>query len=92
VPLSRPIKPSKVSVYLDAETWDAFKAAGYTDEQLAEDTGQIGPVVFAYMRAQAAADGVLVDVTPLARRANLHLQVLSKQRLPTTPYFCAKYT
>ena len=67
-PCLKNTKSSKVSGYLDAQTWDALRAAGYTDEQLAEDTGQIGPVIFAYTRAQAIADGVLVDVTALARR------------------------
>ena len=71
--MSKPTRPSKVSGYLDVETWDALKAAGYTDEQLSEDTGQIGPVVFAYTRSQAIADGMLVDVTHLARVAGFTL-------------------
>jgi hypothetical protein len=61
-------KPSKSGKYLDADTWDAMKAAGFTEAELEQDQPE-GPVIFAYTRKQAIEDGVLIDVTPLARRA-----------------------
>jgi hypothetical protein len=38
-------------------------------KQNADSTAGFGPVVFSYSRAQALADGVLVDVTEMAREA-----------------------
>jgi hypothetical protein len=55
-------KPSLSGKMLDAETWDAFKASGFTeDELLAEQP--FGPIISSYSRAQAIEDGVLVDLT-----------------------------
>jgi len=54
-------KPSKSGALLDAETWDALKASGYTeDELLAEQP--FGPIICSYTRAQAIEDGMLVDL------------------------------
>ncbi|MCE5280316.1 MAG: DUF6573 family protein [Planctomycetaceae bacterium] len=64
----KPIKPSKSGHLLDAETWDALRKAGVPEDQLSAEQ-PFGPVIFAYTRAQAIEDGVLVDVTALARRA-----------------------
>jgi len=64
---STPATPSKSGKFLDTETWDAMKAAGFTDDELHDDQ-PLGPIIFAYTRKQAIEDGVLVDVTSLARR------------------------
>ncbi len=55
-------KPSSNGKFLDQETWEALKAAGYTDEQLYADQ-PFGPIIFSYTRKQAIDDGVLVDLT-----------------------------
>ena len=58
-------KPSPSGKMLDAETWDALKASGFTeDELLAEQP--FGPIISSYTRQQAIEDGVLVDLTPAA--------------------------
>jgi hypothetical protein len=48
--------------YLDTETWEAMKAAGFTEEELLKDQ-PFGPMIASYTRADAIADGVLVDLT-----------------------------
>jgi len=70
--MSEPIKPSKSGKYLDAETWDALRKAGVPEEELAADQ-PFGPIIFSYSRAQAIEDGVLVDVTSLAKRLGFKL-------------------
>jgi hypothetical protein len=55
-------QPSASGKFLDEATWQALKAAGFTDEQLYADQ-PFGPIVAAYTRKQAIADGVLVDMT-----------------------------
>ena len=47
--------------FLDKDTWDAMKAAGYTEEELQADQ-PLGPIIFSYTRKQAIEDGVLVDL------------------------------
>jgi hypothetical protein len=54
--------PSPSGKHLDTATWDALKAAGFTEEELQTDQA-FGPMVFSYTRAQAIEDGVLVDLT-----------------------------
>lgn len=54
-------KPSKSGNYLNVDTWDAMKAAGFTEAELEQDQPE-GPVVFSYTRRQAIEDGVLVDL------------------------------
>jgi hypothetical protein len=71
--------PSPAGKYLDTETWDALKAAGFTEEQLQADQ-PFGPMIFSYTRAQAIADGVLVDLcqpstADLIRDAGFRLHV-----------------
>ena len=56
------IQPSKSGKYLTTEEWDAFKAAGVTEEELQADQ-PFGPMISCYTRAQAIEDGVLVDLT-----------------------------
>jgi hypothetical protein len=58
--------------FLDSETWEAMKAAGYTEAELQADQ-PLGPIIFSYSRKQAIEDGVLVDVTELARMEGLRL-------------------
>ena len=48
--------------FLDKDTWDAMKAAGFSEEELQADQ-PFGPILFSYTRAQAIEDGVLVDLT-----------------------------
>jgi hypothetical protein len=72
---TNPVQPSKSGKYLDSETWDALKKVGVTEEELQEDQ-PFGPMVFSYTRAQAIADGTLVDVTPLARRAGFTIHTV----------------
>lgn len=55
-------KPSKSGKFLDVETWEAMKEAGYSEAELYEDH-PFGPIIHAYTRQQAIADGVLVDLT-----------------------------
>lgn len=64
--------PSVSGKLLDAETWDALKASGYTEDELLADQ-PFGPIIFSYTRAQAIEDGVLVDLTgePSADAAKL---------------------
>jgi len=57
-------KPSPSGKMLDAETWDAFKASGYTEEELLAEQ-PFGPIIFSYTRQMAIADGVLVDLTKM---------------------------
>ena len=52
--------------FLDAETWDTLAAAGFSESELQADQ-PFGPIIFSYTRAQAIADGVLVDVSEAAR-------------------------
>jgi len=59
--------PSTSGKFLDSETWDAMKAAGFSESELENDQ-PVGPMIFSYTRAQAIEDGALVDVTPLARQ------------------------
>ena len=54
--------PSRSGSFLSSETWDALKASGFTENELQADQ-PFGPVIFAYTRAQAIEDGVLVDLT-----------------------------
>ena len=56
------IKPSKSGKLLDAETWDALRKAGVPEAELEADQ-PFGPVIFSYTRADAIADGLLVDLT-----------------------------
>jgi hypothetical protein len=53
--------------FLDKDTWDALKAVGYSEQELQTDQ-PFGPVIFSYTRKQAIEDGVLIDVTELARQ------------------------
>jgi hypothetical protein len=57
---------------LDKDTWDALKAVGYSEQELQTDQ-PFGPVIFSYTRKQAIEDGVLVDVTALAREEGFRL-------------------
>jgi hypothetical protein len=52
----------KSGEYLDQATWDALKAAGFSDAELYEDQ-PFGPVIHRYTRKQAIEDGVLVDLS-----------------------------
>lgn len=54
--------PSVSGKYLTVETWDALKAAGFTEADLQADQ-PMGPIIFSYTRAQAIEDGVLVDLS-----------------------------
>ena len=54
-------RPSRSGRHLDGRSWDALKAAGFSDDEFHEDQ-PLGPVIFAYSRRQAIADGVLVDL------------------------------
>jgi len=58
--------------FLDAETWEALKKSGYSEAELQADQ-PFGPILFSYTRKQAIEDGVLVDVTELARREGFRL-------------------
>lgn len=62
-------RPSMSGQPLDRPTWAALRAAGFSDEELradqcesCEDGVPFGPASYAYTRAQAIADGVLVDL------------------------------
>ena len=63
--MSNNTTPSPSGKYLDAEAWDAMKAAGFTEAELQADQ-PFGPMVFSYTRAQAIEDGALVDLTSSA--------------------------
>ena len=60
--------------FLDTDTWEALKKAGYSEEELQRDQ-PFGPVIFSYTRKQAIDDGVLVDVTEIARRVGFVIPV-----------------
>ena len=68
-------KPSKSGKFLTTEEWDAFKSAGYSEEDLQADQ-PLGPMIFSYTRKQAIEDGVLVDVTDLAQQAGFRLHTV----------------
>ena len=70
--MSEPIKPSRAGKLLDVETWDALRKAGVPECEL-EAEQPFGPVIFAYTRADAIRDGVLIDVTELAGRVGFVL-------------------
>jgi len=59
--MSESIKPSKSGTYIDVDTWDALKAAGFSDADLEEDQPE-GPMICGYSRAEAIEDGMLVDL------------------------------
>ena len=61
--MSDPRKPNprKGGKYLDEATWEALKAAGYSQEELYTDQ-PMGPIIFSYSRKQAIEDGVLMDL------------------------------
>lgn len=65
-------KPSKSGTYLDTDTWDAMKAAGFSQAELEADQPE-GPMVFAYTRKMAIEDGALVDLmqSPTAEQPDL---------------------
>jgi hypothetical protein len=72
-------KPSVSGKYLTVETWDALKAAGFTEADLQADQ-PMGPIIFSYTRAQAIEDGVLVDLMqpetePLVREAGFRFPI-----------------
>lgn len=56
------MEPSAHGTCLDVETWDAMRAAGVSEAELLADQ-PFGPIVSSYSRAEAIADGVLVDLT-----------------------------
>ena len=58
--------------FLDTDTWEAMKAAGFSEAELQADQ-PFGPIIFSYTRKQAIEDGVLVDVTELARLEGFRL-------------------
>ena len=62
------VKPSKSGKMLTSEEWNSLRSSGFSEEELLKDQ-PFGPIIFSYTRAQAIEDGVLVDVTDLARRA-----------------------
>jgi len=70
-----PNKPSPSGKFLDIETWDAMKAAGFSESELQDDQ-PLGPIIFSYTRKQAIEDGVLVDVTALARRRGFKIHTV----------------
>ena len=55
-------KPSKSGKFIDVETWEAMKKAGFSEAELYEDH-PFGPIIASYTRKQAIEDGVLVDLT-----------------------------
>jgi hypothetical protein len=55
-------RPSKSGKWLNAEEWEAMKAAGFTEAELYEDH-PFGPIIHTYTRKQAIEDGVLMDLT-----------------------------
>lgn len=65
-------KPSKSGRLLDAQAWENLKAAGFSEEEMLKDQ-PFGPVIFSYTRKEAIADGVLVDITDIARRVGFTL-------------------
>jgi hypothetical protein len=81
-------KPSSAGKFLDQDTWDALKAAGYTDEQLYADQ-PFGPILFAYTRRQAIEDGVLVDLTQPGFRRLLRICGIQIHTAVTATAFAA---
>jgi len=76
---SNSTRPSKAGKFLDTDTWDALKAAGFSEGELQADQ-PFGPVIFAYTRADAIRDGVLVDLMQpatvgLVREAGFRLPI-----------------
>jgi len=67
--------PSLSGKFLDTETWDAMKATGFSDDELHDDQ-PLGPIIFSYTRKQAIEDGVLVDVTSLARQRGFKIHTV----------------
>jgi hypothetical protein len=61
--------------FLDTDTWDALKKAGFSEEELQKDQ-PFGPVIFSYTRKQAIEDGVLIDVSELARQEGFVLHTV----------------
>jgi hypothetical protein len=61
--------------FLDVDTWDALKKAGYSEEELQKDQ-PFGPVIFSYTRKQAIEDGVLIDVSEVARQEGFTLHTV----------------
>jgi len=59
--MSEQPKKKKSGKYLDEATWEALKAAGYSQEELYADQ-PMGPIIFSYTRKQAIEDGVLMDL------------------------------
>ena len=55
-------KPSKSGTHIDTATWDAMKAAGFSEAELEADQPE-GPMIYAYTRRMAIDDGVLVDLS-----------------------------
>lgn len=72
--MSDSVRPSKSGKLLDVDTWDALVKAGIPSEDLQADQPS-GPVIFSYSRAEAIRDGVLVDVSHLARRTGFTIPV-----------------
>ena len=54
---------------------EALAAAFGEPKQIAEGITAFGPVVYAYSRAQAVADGVQVEVTKVAQEAGIRFPV-----------------
>ena len=69
------VKPSKSGGYVDLETWDALKAQGFTEEELLADQ-PFGPMISCYTREQALEDGVLMDVTEMAKSVGFRLHTV----------------
>ena len=65
-------KPTGMGRLLDEETWEALKAAGYSEEELLAHQ-PTGPIIYSYSRRQAIEDGILVDLWqhPTAERPEL---------------------
>jgi hypothetical protein len=61
--------------YLDKDTWEALKASGFSEDELHADQ-PLGPVIFSYSRKQALEDGVLIDVSALARQEGFVLHTV----------------
>ncbi len=51
----------RVNKMMDQSTWEALKAAGYSEAELLAEQ-PFGPILSSYTRRQAIADGVLVDL------------------------------
>jgi hypothetical protein len=73
------IRPSAAGKLLDAETWEALKAMGVSEQELLE-AQPFGPMIASYTRRQAIDDGVLVDLmqgqtAELVRQAGFRLPI-----------------